>query len=191
MGQSVFFAGIAGDVILARTTGIDKFYFNVLANAFQVTIPPQFPRIRGRRATTLLEGTIVGAAGGMRLNFVGRTPEDIDVAAIGLPAGNAGGEALVSISQAAIVLFFVGVDGRFRIGIAAVPEALDELLALFVCGELNEGSAFFLCDDVRDLVLQPRVVARPKLLGEFLLSVVTLLRSFLLVIELSCEMSYA
>ena len=38
----------------------------------------------------------------------------------------------VGISDAAVVLFFKSVLGRIGVGIAPLPELLDELLALFV-----------------------------------------------------------
>jgi hypothetical protein len=41
---------------------------------------------------------------------------------------------LVRVSDAPVVLFLVGVFGRIRIGIAPLPELLDELFALFVGG---------------------------------------------------------
>jgi hypothetical protein len=91
----------------------------------------------------------------VRIDFVGRAPEDIDVAAVGFPTGDAGGEAFVGIGDAAIVLFTVGVFGRVGIGIAAPPKFFDELFALFVGGEAEEGVALLLGDDVGDFFGQP------------------------------------
>ena len=75
----------------------------------------------------------------MRLDFIRRAVDDVDAAAIRLPSGNAGGETLVGVGDAAVVLFlelvFLGV-GR---GIAPQPELLDELLALFVGAQALEG----------------------------------------------------
>ena len=68
----------------------------------------------------------------MRLDLVRRSVRDVDAAAVGLPAGNAGGVMLVGVGDAAVVLFLELVLDGVRRGIAAQPELLDELLALFV-----------------------------------------------------------
>ena len=68
----------------------------------------------------------------MRFDFVGRAVRDVDAAAIGLPAGDAGSVMLVGVSDAAVVLFLELVLYGVGSGIAAQPELLDELLALFV-----------------------------------------------------------
>ena len=41
----------------------------------------------------------------MRLDFVRRAEHDVDAAAVGLPARNAGGEMLVGVGDAPVVLF--------------------------------------------------------------------------------------
>jgi hypothetical protein len=138
--QSVFLAGIAGDVILARATGINKFDFNVFADPFEVAVAPQLPRVGGGRTASLLRWSIVNTAGGMRLNFIGRAPEDVNVSAVGLSAGNTGGEVFVGVSEAAIVLLFVGVNWGFLVGIAAIPKDLRKLLALLVGRKLKKGA---------------------------------------------------
>ncbi len=41
----------------------------------------------------------------MRFIFIGRAKGDVDTSAIGLPAGDTGGEPLVGVSNAAVMLF--------------------------------------------------------------------------------------
>jgi len=48
---------------------------------------------------------VVGAPGGMGVDFIGWTPDDVNTAAIRLPANDAGREVFVSIGKAAIMLF--------------------------------------------------------------------------------------
>ena len=57
------------------------------------------------------------------------------MAAVGLPAGLAGGKVLVGVGDAAVVLFAEFVVRRVGIGVAAQPELLDEGVALFVVAE--------------------------------------------------------
>ncbi|MGB2672231.1 MAG: hypothetical protein WA621_07590 [Candidatus Acidiferrum sp.] len=154
-------------MIFAGTSGIDEFDFDVVANVFEMAIAPEFPGISGGGAAALLRGTIVSAAGGMGFDFVGRSPEDVDVPAIGFPAGDAGGEVLVGVGDAAIVFFAIGIIRGIRIGIAAAPEIFDLLFALFVSGEAKECVALFLGDDVRDLFGEPNGVGI-AFLGELL-----------------------
>jgi len=70
----------------------------------------------------------------MGVNLIRRPVDDVDAAAVSFPAGDAlvGREVLVGVSDAPVVLFLEGIFRRIRIGIAALPELLDELLALFV-----------------------------------------------------------
>ena len=114
-------------------------------------------------------GPLVAAAGGMRLDFVGRAEGDVDAAAVGLPAGNARGEALVGVGDAAVVLFLELVLGGVRRGVAAQPELLDELLALFVRLQALEGVPLLVGDDVGDVLVQPLAVGRLELLAELVL----------------------
>ena len=108
-------------MVFAGAGGIDKPEFDVVADVFEMAIAPDIEGIDGGGAAALFGGTVVGAAGGVGIDFVGRAPEDIDVAAIGFPAGDSGGEAVVGVSDAAIVFFTLGVIGRVGIGIAAAP----------------------------------------------------------------------
>ncbi len=128
-----------------------------------MAVAPEFPRISGSCSSTLLGGAIVGAAGGMRIDLIGRSPEDVDMAAIGFPAWDARGEAFVGVGNAAIVLFAVGILRRIRIGIAAAPEFLDELIALFVGSQTKEGVFFFFSDNVNRFFSEPDVAGRALL----------------------------
>src|SRR5215470_13207021 len=84
----------------------------------------------------------------MSINFVRRPPNDVDMAAIGFPAWNAGCEMLVCVGDAAIMFFLEFVDGGIGIGIAALKNHLDKLFALFICTEPVKSRAFFWGDDV-------------------------------------------
>src|SRR5439155_23266248 len=95
----------------------------------------------------------------MRLDLIRRAKGNVHAAAVGLPSGDAGGEMLVGISDAAVVLFFVFVLFGVGGGIAAQPELLDELVALFVVGELHEGRALFIGDDVAHVLVEPLLVS--------------------------------
>src|SRR5215467_2384513 len=98
-----------------------------------MAITPNFPGVCRRGTSTLLQRALVCAASRMRLNLIRWTPDDVDVAAVRLPAEIAGSEMLVGIGQAAIMLFLGGINGRFRLGIAALPEDFFILVTLLVC----------------------------------------------------------
>ena len=61
----------------------------------------------------------------------------------------------VGVGDAAVVLFFKIVLRQVRIAAAAQPELLDELFALFVGIQLQEGIAFIRRNDVGDVLGQP------------------------------------
>ena len=100
-------------------------------------------------------------------DLIGRAPDDVNAAAIGPPAGNSRGEPLVGVGDSAVVLFLEFVFDRVRSGITALPERLDELLALFVGLQLQERGSLFIADDVRDFFFQPFLVRGGKFLFEF------------------------
>ena len=77
-------------------------------------------------------GPVPVAAGRMSIDFIGRSPHDVDLAAVRLPARYARSKMLVGVGDPAVVFFFKGVLRRIRVGIAPLPEGLDELLALLV-----------------------------------------------------------
>jgi len=68
----------------------------------------------------------------MRFDLIRRPPNDVNVAAVGFPTGNAGSEMLVGVGKAAIMFFPDRVDERFRVGIAALPEDFFILVTLLV-----------------------------------------------------------
>ena len=111
----------------------------------------------------------------MGLDFIGRAPDDVDAAAIGPPAGDAGGEVLVGVLDAAIVLFAEFVLLGIRSGIAAEPELLDECVALFIGAEEFESLLFFRGDDVTHVFIEPGLVG----LADFFLKVAETFLAFL------------
>ena len=106
----------------------------------------------------------------MGLFFVGRAVGDVDAAAIGFPAGDAGGESLVGVSDAAVVLFLEFVFDGVRGGVAAQPELFDELLALFIGLQAFERGALFVGDDVGHVFIEPFAVRRLELFAQFFVS---------------------
>src|SRR3972149_7839136 len=110
---------------------------------------------RGGGAAAFFDRPLVVAAGRVRIDLVGWAVHDVDAAAIGFPARYAAGKMLVGVSDAAIVFFLVVIGEGFRIGVAAQPELLDELLALFIILEASEDLPLLIGDDVADIVAQP------------------------------------
>src|SRR5262249_33583441 len=78
-------------------------------------------------------------------------------------------------SNAPIVLFFVLVLDRVGSGIAAQPELLDKLVALFVVGKLLERGALFVGDDPPDVLVKPTLELGTKLLLQGLFTGLALL----------------
>ena len=83
-------------------------------------------------AAAFVGRTIVVAAHRVRFALVRLAIHDPDAAAISFPAGNAGSEVLVGISDALVVFLFELVFVGVRIGIAPAPEFFDKALALVV-----------------------------------------------------------
>ncbi len=144
--------------IFAAHAGVDEFDDDFLADAFDVAIAPVFKGEGRGLAAAFFHGAFVGAARGMRLDFIGLAVHDVDAAAIGLPAGHAGGEMLVGVGDALVVLFLIFVLFGVGGGIAALPEGFNEVVALFVVRELLEGGALFVGDDVDDVLVEPLLV---------------------------------
>ena len=94
----------------------------------------------------------------MRLDFIRLAEHDVDAAAICFPARNAGCKMLVRIGNALVMFFLEFVLFGVRRGIAALPEGFNKVIALFVVGQLLEGRAFFIGDDVGDVFVQPLLV---------------------------------
>jgi hypothetical protein len=84
---------------------------------------------------------------------------------------------LVGVGNALVVLFFEFVLFGIGRGIAALPEGFNEVVALFVVGELLEGGPLFVCDDVGDVFVEPLLVG----LAQFLLEGAGILLALLLV----------
>src|SRR6516164_4475463 len=94
----------------------------------------------------------------MGFDLIGRAVHDVHAPAVRLPSRDAGGEVLVRIGNAPVVLFLKFVFDGVGSGIPALPEGLDELVALFVIRELLEGGAFFVGDDPADVLVEPLFV---------------------------------
>ena len=75
-------------------------------------------------------------------------------------------KVLVRVGDAAIVLFLEFVLWRVRSGIATQPELLDELVTLFVVGQLLERRELFRRDDLAHVFVQPLLVGGAQLLLE-------------------------
>src|SRR6266851_8716984 len=94
----------------------------------------------------------------MGLDLIGWSIDDVNPPAISHPTWLAGCEMLIGIFNAAVVLVLEFVIFAVRIGVAAVPECLNELLTLFFVRELHEGLAFVVGDDPTDIFVQPVLI---------------------------------
>ena len=77
---------------------------------------------------------------------------------------------LVGIGDTAVVLFLVGIIDGIGIGIAALPELLDEVLALLIRLQSQESLAFGVCDDIGHVLAEPLFVWRGKFLEDLFLA---------------------
>ena len=100
----------------------------------------------------------------MRVDLVGRPPRDVNAAAVGPPAWDAGGKVFVSVRNTPVVLFLVFILRCVRSRVAAQPELLDKLIALFVIRKLLERRQFLRRDDVANVFVKPLLVGRTQLL---------------------------
>src|ERR1019366_1707900 len=135
----------------------------LLPNALDVAIAPCFKREGRGLAAAFFHGALVAAAGGMGVNLIRRPKHDVHPAAIGLPTGDAGRVVLVGIRDTPVVLFFKLVLFGVGRGIAALPEGLNELVALFVVRELHEGGFFFVGDNPAHVLVQPLPISLAQL----------------------------
>ena len=166
--QGVLLRRVHRHVVLAAHRRIDEFDDHVRADPLEVAIAPLLKGVSGRLAAAFFHRPLVGAARGMRLDFVRRSVDDVDSAAIRLPARNARRVALVGVGDAPVVLFLELVLHRVRRRVAPQPELLDELLPFLVRAQVLEDLAFFVRDDVDDVFVQPLLVRRHQLLLELL-----------------------
>src|SRR2546426_12279523 len=65
---------------------------------------------------------------------------------------------LVRVSNPSVVLFLKLVFGAAGVGIAPLPELLDELFALFVRTQLLERTPLLVSDDIGDFLLEPLLI---------------------------------
>ena len=153
--QRVFLRRVHGDVILVGHGRIDELDGHVRSAAFQIPVAPSLVGEERGVAAAFFNVALAGAARSMRVVLVRRAELDIDLAAVGFPAGNARSEAVIGPRDAAIVLFlelvFFGVGCR----IAAQPELLDEGLLFIVGLQPLERRPLFVADDPADFLVQP------------------------------------
>src|ERR1700761_688230 len=102
----------------------------------------------------------------MRIDFVRRAVDDVNSAAVRLPARDTAGKTLIRIGHAAVMLFLKLVFFGVRTGVAAQPEILDKLLAFLVGLELAEGLTLFVADDPDDVFVDPLLIGGLKLLAK-------------------------
>ena len=153
-------------MIFAGAAGVHEFDDDIGSDAFHVAVAPLFKRIGRGLAAAFRSGTLIITAGRVRFDLIRLSPNDVDASPIGAPAGNTGSEPLVGVCDAAIMLFLELIFDRVRSGVAALPEGLNELLALFVRLQLQERGALFIADDVGDFFLQPLLVGGIEFLLE-------------------------
>src|SRR5687768_2755907 len=95
----------------------------------------------------------------MGFDRIGLAPRDVYAAAAGCPSRDAGSVVLVGVGDTLVILFAVFVLFRVRVGVAAAPEILDEVLTLLVGGQSIERPLFFLGDDVSDVGVAPFLIS--------------------------------
>src|SRR5437899_8067415 len=157
--QGIFFRAIHRHVVFAAHARVHKLDDDFLPDAFDVAVTPLLKGKGRGLSAAFFHGALVGAAGGMRFDFVGLAKDDVDAAEVGLPSRDTRGEVLVGVGDALIMLFLILVLFCVGRGIATLPEGLDEVVALFVVGELLESGPFFVGDYVGDVFIQPLFVS--------------------------------
>src|SRR5208282_3246772 len=160
--QSVFLRAIEGHLVGPAHAGVHEFDDHFLANTFNVTVAPVFKGESRGLAAAFVDRPVIGSARRMGVNFVGLAVHDVNPPAIGLPPRNSRGKVLVGICDARVVLFFVLVLFGIRGGIAALPESLDKVVALFVVRKLLESGSLFVGDDPDYVLIQPLLIGLAK-----------------------------
>ena len=157
IGQGVLFEGIPGDAVFPAQAAVHELDDDLGAEVgtLNVAVAPLDVRVFDRPTAPFVEipkGHVAAVKG---LDGIGRSPGDIDPAAIGLPSGLARGKPLVGVGDAPVVLVAGLVDHGVGSGVPAQPELLHELVALIVRLQLVEGGLLLGSDDVQDILLQP------------------------------------
>src|SRR5256712_4973552 len=104
--ERVFLRAIHRHLVIAAHAVIQKFDDDFLPNPLYIPVPPIFERIGGSRPSSLLHRPLICATRGMRLNLIRRPVDYIDSAAVAFPAGDTGGEVLVGVGDAPVILLF-------------------------------------------------------------------------------------
>src|SRR5690349_12754355 len=99
----------------------------------------------------------------MRFHLVSGTVHDVNAAAVGLPSGNSGGKMLVGVGYAPVKLVLVRVVHAVRSGVAALPELLDKLIALFVVAQFQKSFALLVGNDPAYVLVEPFLVGLAQL----------------------------
>ncbi len=169
MLQGVFLAAVDGEVVVPAHAGVHKFQVDVFADAFQIAVVPDLEGVGRRFAAAFIHGSLVGTPRGVGIGRIGLAEGDIHVAAIRLPARLAGGEMLVGVGDAAIMLFAKLVFRGVGIGIAAQPELLDEGFSFLIVAQVLERPPFIIADDVAHILFKPGLVGPLQLVSESVL----------------------
>ena len=86
--------------------------------------------------------------------------------AVGQPAGLARGEVLIRVRDTRVVFVPELILGAVRIGVAPLPEELDELLTLLFVGQVLERMRLFVRNDPAHILVQPLLVFRAQLVAD-------------------------
>src|SRR5208283_4937012 len=87
--EGVFFRAVDGHAVLAAHAAIDELDNDFLADTLNVAVTPLLEREGGGFAAAFVGGALIGAAGGVGVDLVGWAKDNVDVAAVALPAGAA------------------------------------------------------------------------------------------------------
>src|SRR5579862_7628754 len=106
----------------------------------------------------------------MGLGRVRLAKSNVDVTAVGLPAGFAGGKVLIGVGNTPVVFLAELVFRRVWIGIAPEPELFDERVAFLVVAKGFERFALVVGDDIGHVLVKPGLVGALQFLPNRLLS---------------------
>src|SRR5580658_1842504 len=149
---------------------VDEFKYDVVPDALDIAVAPGFEGESLALAAALILRELIGSTGGVGIDFIRWTVDNIGPAAIGFPAGDAGGEALIGVGDAPVVLFFKFVLLGIRSWVAPQPELFGEAFTLGVVREDLERPALFIGDDVSDVLVEPDLIGRLQLAAQFLVA---------------------